>query len=163
MKRSEEDILYEDYNKLEEEGIQSSKALDKSLITLSAGALLLSTTFLTQLLGTNIPVNTGVLYISWGLFSGTIVSTLMGYMFSQYYHWYASGVHWQFIAGEIEEDKESKDYKSCIIFSKLITVFNIVPLVLFSLAVISLLIFCGLNIEEIKTNPSLTTIDKTES
>jgi len=63
---------------------QISQSFDKYMLTLSAGALGLSITFIKQLAPNPLPKTLPYLYFSWGLFTLALLIVLMSLLFSQH-------------------------------------------------------------------------------
>src|SRR5262245_6840311 len=73
-------------SRLNSSRVETIKALDKSLITLSAGALTLSITFIYTIIGPNTADWLLLLFLSWAFFAICIYSSLFGFYFSGKLH-----------------------------------------------------------------------------
>lgn len=78
----EREVYLEERKSLIEAEREAAQSLDKTLVTLSAGALGLSITFIRQIAPE--PEHLWVLYVGWGGFSLSLLAVLSSFLFSQF-------------------------------------------------------------------------------
>ncbi len=69
---------------LVEAELEQSRLFDKAILTLAAGALGLSITFIRQIAPTPDPNTIWMLIFAWGAFSGSVLATLTSFLTSQF-------------------------------------------------------------------------------
>lgn len=73
----------EDFIRAVNSGIELSNSLNKTIITLSSGAIFLSMTFISEVVKTEKFIHPILLYLSWITFSSAIIFILLGFSFSK--------------------------------------------------------------------------------
>ena len=140
---STEDIKYKTYideraslNTAEKE---SSQFFDKSVLTLAAGALGLSLTFIDKIAKTPKESTFPFLYLAWIFFCASLLSTLISLLTSQH-------------ACRKQREILEKDYfeeqsvNTCNLQAKVTSFLNWVSIILFILGIVGLIIFSILNV-----------------
>lgn len=136
-------IAKEDYlRQLRTAQAESIKQFDTQILYISSGALLLSITFIGDVVKLEVAVWTGVLIFSWILLATTVILSVLSHLSS--YHQHENAIK------RVEEDEELLDDRFNRNLNRLVAVF-------FLAGIGALIIFATINLEHMKSDKSNVT------